>query len=240
MTKKNIWITGGTGGIGLATAKHLAAEGHQIIISGRSPAMEYIAAGLFDYDWLDYKNVHYYAYDVTNADSIDFVMTNIRKQVGEIDILINNAGIFDTGSVYDYDRDKARNMFAINTFGAIDTMAAIIKESKDKPISIYNILSVAAIKPFAGVGVYSASKAALMAYSKAVREEVRNRGTRITNIYPGATDTPIWDKQQRKEKGKSMMDPLAIAKTISGLISADEEGNLTTEEIILRPVGGDL
>jgi len=238
---KTVWITGGTRGIGLATAKYFSKEGYQVVISGKSPAMEYISAGLFDYEWLDYKNVHYYPCDITNASSVDFVTTNIRKQVGPIDIFINNAGIFSTNSLEEYSHSEMERLFATNTFGAINVSTLVAQEMLTKGRGIIiNILSIAALKAFEGVGLYSASKAALASYAKSLREEVRSSGVHVVNIYPGATLTDIWPEKSKKEQGKQMMSAESVASAVFSAAENCQKDDMTVEEMVLRPIGGDL
>lgn len=238
---KTVWITGGSRGIGLATAKAFSAAGYQVVISGKSPAAEYIAQGLFDYDWLDYQKVHYYPCDVSDIDSLEFVRANIRKQVGPVDILINNAGLFSTNSLAQHSDKTMKDMFAVNTFGAINLSAGIAEEMAGRGGGIIvNILSIAAEKAFAGAGLYSASKAALAAFGNCLREEVRNKNVHVLNIYPGATKTDIWPGETAKKQAHRMMSPESVGKAILNAVGTCEQGDITVEDIILRPVGGDL
>jgi len=86
--------------------------------------------------------------------------------------------------------------------------------------------------------VYTASKLGLLGYTRALREEVREHNIRVINIVPGATETPIWSAEIRKEYGEQMMSPESIARVI--VSSYLQKDNIVTEEIVLRPIGGDL
>ncbi len=93
-------------------------------------------------------------------------------------------------------------------------------------------------KTFTRSSVYAASKMGLLGYSNSVREEVRKYNIRVINIMPGATETTMWSQEIRKEKADLMMNPESIARIIvSAYLQKD---NLVTEEILLRPITGDL
>jgi short-subunit dehydrogenase len=240
-SKKTVWITGGSRGIGLATARAMSEEGYQVVISGTSPAAEYIAQELFNYDWLDYQNVHYYPCNIADPDSIEFVRTNIRKQVGHVDILINNAGVFDMKSTAQHSDADVRNMFDVNFFGAVNLSASLSQEMAQRGGGmIVNILSVAAKRAFAGAGAYSASKAALAAYGDCLRAEMRDKGVQVLNIYPGATKTDIWPGETAETQGHRMIDPNGLGNAIAKAVISCQQGNLAIEEMTIRPIGGDL
>ena len=78
----------------------------------------------------------------------------------------------------------------------------------------------------------------LWGYSKVLREEVRKYNIRVVNIIPGATETPIWDQKTRREYSEKMMQPESIARVV--VSSFLQKDNLVTEEMVLRPVTGDL
>ncbi|GAB5466213.1 MAG: SDR family oxidoreductase [Candidatus Kapaibacteriales bacterium] len=242
MNKKIIWITGGSRGIGLALAKDLSQRGYEIVISGTAPAMQYISEGLFDYTWLDYKNVHYYPCNITDSSSVDFVLSNIIQNVGIPSALVNNAGIYKSELGSELDLGATKKMFDINTFGAMQLSSEIVKlllKEKQKGL-IANILSVAAIRHFPNAAVYGASKGALAAFAKSLREEVRRKGIGVLNIYPGATSTDIWPKEAREEFADRMMTAEDVAKASADAIDLSLQGSTLIEELVLRPVGGDL
>jgi short-subunit dehydrogenase len=104
--------------------------------------------------------------------------------------------------------------------------------------TILNISSVASIKILKGSSVYSASKAGLLQYSRVLREEVRLHNIKVIDVLPGATETPIWNQNVRNKHGERMMKPTDVGKLVIQLVS--QSGNMVTEEVVLRPVTGDL
>jgi short-subunit dehydrogenase len=105
---------------------------------------------------------------------------------------------------------------------------------------IINISSVAALSRFTGSSIYSASKSALLTMSRILRDEVRKFGIKVVDILPGATDTDMWDKESRKLLGQKMMKPEDIAQVIYDTIEMNKLNRIITEELIIRPIGGDL
>ena len=104
--------------------------------------------------------------------------------------------------------------------------------------TIINILSVVTKKIFSNSTAYTASKAGLMAYTNSLREEVRRYNIKIVNVIPGATETAIWSNEVRRENAGKMMDTADIARLLVWLYL--QKGNLVTEEIMVRPITGDL
>jgi len=104
--------------------------------------------------------------------------------------------------------------------------------------TIINILSAVTKKVFIQSSAYSASKHGLIGYTNSLREEVRKHNVRIINVIPGATQTPMWTSEMREKYGDRMMTAEEIAQVIVWLYL--QKGNLVTEEIVLRPILGDL
>jgi short-subunit dehydrogenase len=109
---------------------------------------------------------------------------------------------------------------------------------EQKQGTIINILSVAAETVLTKSSIYAASKAGLQAYTKVLREELRENNIRIINVLPGATRTPIWPNSALEKYGERMMSPAELAKFIYQVYSINS--NLVPEEITIRPIKGDL
>lgn len=238
---KIIWITGAGRGIGAKTATELAKTDATLVLSSTSPGAQYETMGYYPENFLDFDKVHYYPCNVSLPDSVKFVHSNIVKNVGEIDILINNAGVgkfdlFQNLTIEDYD-----NMMNVNARGTFACTKAVLDNMIEKKSGIIiNILSAAVTKTFTYSSVYAASKAAILAMSRSLREEVREHGIKIVDILPGATETEIWDEQDRKDMGDKMLQTDDIAKTIISTIDLCLEDRIAIEEILIKPKYGDL
>jgi short-subunit dehydrogenase len=101
-----------------------------------------------------------------------------------------------------------------------------------------NIVSVSATTTFLNSSVYSASKAGVLALSRCLRSEVRKKGIRVIDVLPGAVETKMWDRESRRKHGRKMMKPSDVADVVVAAFKLP--GNVLTEEIIMRPLEGDL
>ncbi len=186
-------ITGGTSGIGAATAELFAAEGAQVVIAGRSEDKGQALADRLG------GNVTYQRQDVMVEDDIRRVIDDTAERFGRLDILFNNAGGPTAGSVSDITADNVdygfRLLFTSCVLGMRFAVPAMLASGGG---SIINNSSVAAIRHLQGNVLYSAVKAALTHYSKLAGVELGPRGIRVNVISPGAIATPIfWGGSQR-------------------------------------------
>jgi short-subunit dehydrogenase len=153
--------------------------------------------------------------------------------------LINNAGQTSFKSAEDDSIKDIDDVIGTNLLGSIYTIKAVLPQMKKNGSgTIINVLSFATEKTFTNSSVYTASKMGLLGYAKVLREEVRKYNIRIINIIPGATETPIWSREKREENRERMMNPESIARLmVSVFLQTD---NLVTEEIVIRPMQGDI
>ncbi len=238
MKNKRIWLTGASRGIGFETAKLLAKNDVTLFLSARRRES-------FD-DVIQHfqssEKVYIIPCDVSNSDNVKNAYAEIKEIKGGVDILINNAGIgifksFLETSEKDFDDTIATNLKGV--FLCTKAVLPDMLENKGNGI-IINILSVATQTVFEGTAIYSASKSALLAMDRVLRNEVRSKGIRIIDILPGATESDMWDEKTRAKFCDRMMQPVDVAKVIVNTIKMNMEERLITEEIIMRPIGGDL
>ena len=236
MSKPIVWITGASRGIGAAIASAFAAEGAHVILTGRDvPALQKKTREIQDLggeaSWL--------RCDVQLERSVTITSKTISKKFGKVDVLINNAGVtyfkpFEKTTVRDFDHVLATNLRGV-FLTAKSVLRAMIKRKNGV---IVNILSVSAITTFRNSSAYSASKAGALALSRGLRAEVRRSGVRIIDILPGAVETNMWDRKERKKYHAKMMQPEDVAEIVVAAVRSPKR--LLTEEIVLRPIAGDL
>lgn len=237
MNEFNVWITGGSRGIGLETALLLSESFKNVFISASSAdSFKENMARISKRD-----NVFIIPCDVSKSDDVASAYNRIVNISRSIDILINNAGIGIFSSLLDSSEQDFDRTMAVNIKGAYLCNKAVLPEMiARKKGMIINILSVAVDSKFTNTSLYAASKAGLRTMSRILREEVRAQGVRIIDVLPGATNTDIWDVESREQFGSRMMSPLDVAKAIRSTIELNLAGNLITEELIIRPIEGDL
>lgn len=235
-SSSNIWITGASSGIGRAAAIEFAKTGCNIFASSRRVIeLERLKKDL-NKEKLD---INILPCNVASRQNVEQVVKSILASQKKIDCLINNAGITLFKKANENSINEIEEIIHTNLLGAIYAIKSVIPSMIERGDGmIINVLSVVAKKVFAGSSAYTASKLGLLGYTNALREELREHNIRVINILPGATDTPMWSQDLRKKYNERMMPAEAIARTI--VRTFFERDNLVAEEIVLRPVQGDL
>jgi len=236
MPKKNgVWITGASSGIGKALALEFAKIGCNVFVSARR-AQE--LERLRDESGKLGDNIFPFPCNVASSTNVDQTVKKIINEY-ELNCLINNAGVTSFKYASDNSVNEINDIINTNLLGSIYSIKSVLPTFiKNESGTIINILSVVVDKTFTRSSVYAASKMGLLGYSNSVREEVRKNNIRVINVIPGATETTMWSQEIRKEKADLMMNPESIARIIvSAYLQKD---NLVTEEILLRPITGDL
>ncbi len=231
--KAGIWITGASSGIGKATVNEFVSIGCNVFASARRVNE---LNRLTEND--DESQIGIYPCNVASRANVDQTFKKISAEYN-INCLINNAGITSFKSAEENSIKEIDEVINTNLLGSIYTTKAILPHFKKiGGGTIINVLSIVTEKTFTNSSVYTASKMGLLGYTRVLREEVRKYNIRVINVLPGATETPIWTREMREENSERMMNPESIARLIvSTYLQSD---NLVTEEIIIRPLQGDL
>ena len=154
-----------------------------------------------------------------------------------IDILINNAGQFIPGSIYNEEDGTLEKMMDINLFSAYHLTRALLPEMMKKNAGhIFNICSIAALKAYDNGGSYSISKYALMGFSKNLREEMKPYNIKVTAVYPGAVYTSSWEGANILPSRIMEVNDIAEMVYSASLLSPQA----CVEDIVIRPLLGDL
>ena len=232
LSSKVALITGGDRGIGLAIAQALAAEGCDLVITGRNQASLKKAA-----EQLGGTTVPIVC-DVRDARSVEKVFAAVKKRFRKIDILINNAGVAHPNlRVWELPVETWKNVVDTNLSGMFLVTRAALPLMK-RGAAIVNNLSVAAKRVFPGSSAYNASKHGALGLTDTLREEVRDRGIRVIALMPGATDTDMWKTLWPEAPRKKMMSPATIARAVVNALTLPEESTL--EELLILPSVGTL
>ncbi len=235
--KLNVWITGASSGIGLALAQSFAQRNSTIVISSRNKNKLIEALRIIGSD----KKVFLFPCDISNPEQVKTVYHKMLASGIKVNVLVNNAGCYHSGAFVDFPLEKFEESFATNVRGVFLCTQAVLPEMLKIGFGIIiNILSIVVTKTFVNASVYSATKAAVLAMSKSLREEVRDKNIKIMNVYPGATSTNIWSPRVLEKYGERMMKPEEIAETIVCNIEASLRNGVMVEELIIRPQFGDL
>ncbi len=233
----NVWITGASSGIGLALAQSFAQRNSTVVISSRNKNKLIEALHTIGRD----KKVFLFPCDVSNPEQIAAVYDKILASGIKINVLVNNAGCYHSGAFINFPLEKFEESFSTNVRGVFLCTQAVLPEMLKMGFGIIiNMLSVVVTKTFVNASIYSATKAAVWAMSKSLREEIRDKNIKIMNVYPGATSTNIWSPRVLEKYGERMMKPEEIADTILCNIETSLRNGVMVEELIIRPQLGDL
>ncbi|WPR77241.1 SDR family NAD(P)-dependent oxidoreductase [Algoriphagus sp. NG3] len=219
-------ITGGNAGIGLATAKEFVAQGAQVIITGRNQQTIDEAVGMLGNNTVGIQA------DVSRIKDIENLVAKVESQFGKVDVLLVNAGVSHQEPIGQLSEEIFDTLSDINFKGAVFTTEKFIP-ILNEGASIIHVTSVSAYTYATGTSIYSASKAALTAYSKSAAVELAGRKIRVNTVAPSMTET---DMIYRGELGteevhnflkdkfmpfKRFAKPEEIAKLIGFLASDD-------------------
>ncbi|HKA90829.1 MAG TPA: SDR family NAD(P)-dependent oxidoreductase [Haliangiales bacterium] len=185
-------VTGASAGIGEAIARELARAGARLVlVARRRELLDKLAAELGE------------AHRVIAADLGDPARaTSLAAEVGDIDVLVNNAGVQIVGPTIGTPPEEGENLLRINVFSPMRLVLACLPAMVARGSgTIVNIASLAALAPAPGMFYYNASKAALGAASEALRGELRGTGVNVVTVYPGPVRTAMeqaaWAKYER-------------------------------------------
>jgi NADP-dependent 3-hydroxy acid dehydrogenase YdfG len=189
---KVIWITGGSSGIGEALAIQYAAAGAKLVLSARREAELNRVKGLCTGQGLSDEHVLVLPLDVTDHDSMPTALAQVKETFGQIDTLINNAGISQRSLCVDTDMAVYERIFAVDVLGQIaltKTVLPVMIEQRSGHIAVTS--SVAGKIGVAQRTGYCAAKHAVMGFFDALRAEMARHGIQVTTITPGFINTNI-------------------------------------------------
>ena len=240
---KRVWITGASSGIGAATARLLAAEGAEVILSARREvrivevAEEIASSG---------GKALVRPLDVTDRNAAEAIGRQLAD-AGGVHILINNAGVMPLAPMLEGRVEEWERMIDINIKGLLYTTHAVFPDmARRRDGHIVNIGSVASQFAFAGGAVYSGTKFAVRGFTDGLRREALGFGVRVTAIAPGAVATELVDTIQHEETRQAVMgtgsfyapeaailQDVDVARSI--LYAVTQPSHVNIGEILLRP-----
>jgi len=233
---KRIIITGATKGIGRAIAETFAAEGYDLALCARTQAdLEAFKEELLSKH--PDMEVLLKAVDMGEKKEVLAFAEFIQSHWREVAILVNNAGLFLPGEIHKEDEGLLEKMMAVNLYSAYHFTRAMLPLLLGKKAGhIFNMCYIASLFAYPNGGSYSISKFALLGFSKVLREELKDKGIKVTAILPGATWSDSWVGVDLPESRLMQANDIALAVLSASKMSP----SAVVEEIILRPQLGDL
>ncbi len=237
---KVAFITGGGTGIGEASAVALAAAGAKLAITGRRKArLDEVVARIEKAGGTALAIVS----DVSNEADAFAAVESCIAEFGQIDILVNSAGVNEAGGIQSLDLDGWRKVIDINLYGTIYTTAAVVPHMKAAGGGdIINISSTAGRRAAGLFGSYATSKHGVNGFSESIRQELGGDNIRVSIVEPGATETEIADSVSDPKWAKMMkahvtkegaMKASDIADAIIFIVSLPRRANVS--QILIRP-----
>lgn len=232
----NVIITGGTKGIGLATAHAFAKLGANLAICSRSQS-----------DLEGFKKTFQETYpsidifiqeaDLSKKAAVLSFAAGVKQHWKQVDVLVNNAGKFIPGQTHLEEEGTLEGQIETNLYSAYHLSRAILPIMlPQKSGHIFNLCSIASFMAYPNGGSYSISKFALLGFSKVLRAELIDKGIKVTAVMPGATWSTSWEGAEFPES--RLMQAKDIADSIVGAYQLSPSA--VVEEIIIRPQLGDI
>jgi NAD(P)-dependent dehydrogenase (short-subunit alcohol dehydrogenase family) len=219
-------VTGTSSGLGAAIAQVLAGEGAAVVGFARrhtAPIVPPLVGGVV-------AQVHL---DVTDEAAVEARL----GEIPEIDVLVNCAGVGVFGPFLEMKAADLRSMLDVHVVGAFLCAREVLRrKGRGRTRHIVNVSSVAAFRTFTGCAGYTAAKEGLRGLTRVLVEEGRGADVRVVGLYPGATDTAIWDDRPGFDRSK-MLRPESVASLVLEIVARPE---LSVEELLVLPPAGVL
>lgn len=211
---KTILITGCSSGFGHETALYFLERGWRVIATMRNPRADLFPAS---------NHLRLLPLDVSNEASIRQAIA----EAGEIDVLVNNAGIGMLGALEDTPVSTAREVFETNTLGTIAMTQAVLPQFRArKSGTVINVTSTVTLRPFPLLAVYTASKAAVNAFTESLALELQPFNITVRLVLPGLAPTTDFGKNARSRMEQSRLEP--YQPLMESVMSAMQQPQPTT------------
>ena len=231
-----VWVVGASRGIGREIAAQFASIGAEVCLSGRNARALEAAVREIEKDG---GRAHAFPCNIAAPRSILSAVVRIQNRVGDVDVLVNNAGVTVFRSFLDTSLSDFHQIITTNLEGQIACVKAVLPSMvKRKRGWVITIHSTAAVKTFTGSAAYTATKAGMYGLCRVLREEMRPHGVRVLDVLPGATDTAMWSPADRKRHGKRMMSAKSVAEAVLAAYALPDD--IVVEDLVVRPIAGDI
>ena len=230
-----VLISGASQGIGAAIARCFANADFPVrlaLVARSKDALDKVAA-----ECHAAVEVRSYSVDVSDEQQVAELFTALARDMGDVSVLINNAGSWHGAAVQDmtvvdFDRVIAVNLRSTFLMSRMVLPGMLAKNKGD----IFNMSSTAGLEGYANVSAYCAAKHAVSGFSKALREEVRGKGIRVSCVSPGPTCSPSWHESGVDQD--RLMPAEDVARAFLDIYRLDR--NVVVEDIVLRPQAGHI
>ncbi len=236
---KVILITGASSGIGEATARHLAAAGHQVVLGARrTDRLEALAAEIREAGGA----AEFKALDVTSLEDTQAFADFALGKFGRIDVIVNNAGVMPLSPLHELKVAEWNQMIDVNIRGVLHGIAAVLPHMQArKSGQVINVSSIGGFQVWPTCAVYSGTKFAVRAISEGLRLE--NKDVRVTIISPGVVESELAHTISDPGTREMIEDFRAVALKADAIArgiayAIEQPADVDVNEIIIRPTAG--
>lgn len=235
MTDRAALVTGASRGIGLAIAELLGAEGYALTLTARKPAtLEATAASLAEKGY----EVQQLAANLNDEDGIRAVVAAHRDRYGRLDVLVNNGGVGVGAPAHEHETKFIDMQLDVNLRAMIilyrETADLLKAAGKEGGALVVNLASIAGKNPQPWLSVYSATKAAVIAYTVAMNKELNGDGVKSVALCPGFVDTDMTEFVKGSIPAEEMIRPQDIASAVRFLLGLSRAA-VVPEIVFQRP-----
>jgi 3-oxoacyl-[acyl-carrier protein] reductase len=231
---RNVIVTGGSRGLGLAIGTTLAAAGYRVIAVARTETEELRAAAAAC-EREQRGAIQFRAFDLTNTKAMAAFVGDLRQEFGALYGLVNNAGLGSAGVLTIMRDEQIENLVRLNTLSPIILSKYVLRSMMiERAGRIVNISSIVAATGYSGLSAYSATKASLVGFTRSLAREVGQLGITVNAIAPGFVDTEMThglsggqrEQIMRRSALRRMADGSDIANSVEFLLS-EKARNIT-------------
>ncbi len=229
-------VTGATKGIGKAIAQIFIKNGFDLALCSRTYAELEELKKEWNHEFAE-QQIYIQEVDVREKVQLESFVRNIKSQFNEVNVLVNNAGVFLPGNILDEEEGRLEEMIEVNLYSVYHLsrlIAPLMIENKQG--HIFNISSIAATKAYPNGGSYSISKFAVKGFSDNLRYELKDHQVKVTTLTPGAVWTASWIGSGVEEERIMKSSDIAAMVWAAYQLSP----SAVIEDIVFRPQLGDL
>lgn len=231
---RNVIVTGGSRGLGLGIARKLAGPEYRVIAVARRES-EMLKSAIRDAERTHPGSLHFYPFDLGQIDEIGKLVKTLRKESGPIYGLVNNAGVSFDGTLPLMPNGQIEQLLRVNTISPMVLTKYVVRHMMaDGGGRIVNIASITGFTGYSGLSVYSATKAALIGFTRSLAREAGRMNVNVNAVAPGFIDTEMTrgmtEEQREKIARRSALRRMAeiddVANAVEFLLSCKSK-NIT-------------
>jgi NAD(P)-dependent dehydrogenase (short-subunit alcohol dehydrogenase family) len=225
MNTKNVWfVTGASKGLGLTLVKKLLKENYRVVATSRNIESLIADIGAISENFLPIKM------DLPDNENVHSAVAKSIEHFGRIDVVVNNAGYGQIGTLEELTAEEVKNSFDVNVFGSLNVIRNVMPYLRQQQSgNIFNISSVGGFfAGFAGWGIYCATKFAVAGFTESLAEEIKGFGINATVVYPGYFRTDFLSKDSVKTPKHSIKEYEAARQSEAAHLN-DIDGNQTND-----------